>query len=126
MKSNFEILHNFYFRLGSYISHFLLNRLEKQHVAQHKQITSTTTTTTTPTTKAKTTTTTTSTIASTEASLLMSIIEEQGAQAVGFGLASVAYTALGEGESAESAGLTFPRPNKRPSLGPGGEGEVVR
>ena len=52
----------------------------------------------------------------------MSIIEEQGAQAVGFGLASVAYTALGEGESAESAGLTFPRPNKRPSLGPGGEG----
>ena len=56
----------------------------------------------------------------------MSIIEEQGAQAVGFGLASVAYTALGEGESAESAGLTFPRPNKRPSLGPGGEGEVAR
>ena len=123
MKSNFEILHNFYFRLGSNISHFLLNRLEKQHVAAlHKQIISTTTTTTPTTTTAKTTTTTTSTIASTEASLLMSIIEEQGAQAVGFGLASVAYTALGEGESAESAGLTFPRPNKRPSLGPGGEG----
>ena len=102
MKSNFETIHNFYFRLGSYISHFLLNRLEKHHViapttatTQHKQISSTTTTSTTTTDK----TTTTSTLASTEASLLLSIIEEQGAQAVGFGVASVAYTALGEGYS---------------------------
>ena len=90
-----------YFRLGSYISYFLLNRLEKQHgiattttaTPLHKQITTTTTTTT-----AKTTTTATSTIASTEQSLLLSFIEDQGAQAVGFGVASVAYTALGEGE----------------------------
>ena len=101
MKSNIETIHNFYFRLGSYISHFLLNRLEKHHViapttatTQHKQISSTTTTTSKTTAK---TTTTTSTLASTEASLLMSIFEEQGAQAVGFGVASVAYTALGEG-----------------------------
>ena len=102
MKFNFEILYNFYFRLGSCISHFLLHRLEKHHGttanALHKQITSTTTTTTTTTAKTTTTTTTPTVLASTEESMLLKFIEDQGAQAVGFGVASVAYTALGEGD----------------------------
>ena len=90
-KSNFQFLCIIFFLL-TFIFTFP-SYSSANTTSLHRQQTSTTSTTTTQTPTS--TSTVPAVVTSTEGSVLLSFLESQGPQAVGFGVASLAYTALG-------------------------------